>query len=117
MTNRDFYNAVITANFNAEVTDFAKESLAKLNAKNAKRASTPSKTAIANEPIKAAICEVIATFNGSPMVAAEIAQKLEISTQKASVLCTKMVGEGKLNSTEVKIPKKGKVKGYTLVKA
>ena len=30
MTKREFYEAIITANFNAEVTDFAKESLAKL---------------------------------------------------------------------------------------
>lgn len=112
MTNRDFYNAVITANFNAEITDFAKESLAKLDARNAKRASTPSKTAIANEPIKTAICDYLKTH--SNVVASDLATVLEISTQKASTLCTQLTKDGKLTAAEVKVPKKGKVKGYSL---
>ena len=106
MTNREFYNAIISNAITEEVIAHAQNSLVKLDERNAKRANTPSKTAIANEPIKAKIVEVL---TNEPQTASEIASKVEISTQKASALLRQIEG---LTVTEVKVKGKGKVKGY-----
>ena len=108
MTQREFYNAVIAETTNADVASFAVSALEKLDARNAKRASTPSKTAIANEPIKARITEILTS---EPQTASEIANAIGINVQKASALLRQIDG---LTVTEVKVKGKGKVKGYAL---
>ena len=108
MTQRDFYNAVINANINEEMSSFASEAIAKLDERNAKRASKPSKTQIANEPIIRAISEVLTS---EPMLASKIAELCEISTQKASALVKKVEG---VQSVDVKVKGKGTQKGYFL---
>lgn len=112
MTNREFYTAVANEEMTAEVIAFAKEAIVKLDERNAKRNAKPSKTAIENEPIKAAIVEFLEGKEDMP--AAEIAIACEISTNKASALCRQLVDEGKLSVKDIKVPKKGKCKGYTL---
>lgn len=123
MTNREFLHNVIAyacdgedvvndVNAN-ELISYAQDLLAKLDARNAKRAATPSKTAVANEPIKAKIVELLSDAT-ELMTASQIGEALEISTQKASALLRQMVEVGTLTSEEVKVPKKGKQKGYTL---
>ena len=108
MTQRDFYNAVINANINEEMSSFASEAIAKLDERNAKRASKPSKTQIANEPIIKAITEVLTS---EPILASKIAELCEISTQKASALVKKVEG---VQSVDVKVKGKGTQKGYFL---
>ena len=108
MTQRDFYNAVINANINEEMSSFASEAITKLDERNAKRASKPSKTQIANEPIIKAISEVLTS---EPMLASKIAELCEISTQKASALVKKVEG---VQSVDVKVKGKGTQKGYFL---
>ena len=113
MTNREFLNAVINAEISDELTAQAQDMLAKLDARNAKRAATPSKAAVANEPIKAKIVELLSDAT-ELMTASQVGESLEISTQKASALLRQLVEVGTLISEEVKVPKKGKQKGYTL---
>ena len=108
MTNRDFYNAVINANINEEMTSFATEAIAKLDARNAKRASRPTAKQRENEPIIKAISEVL---TDEPMLASKIAELCEISTQKASALVKKVDG---VQSTDIKVKGKGTQKGYFL---
>ena len=108
MTNREFYNAVINANINEEMTQLATDAIAKLDARNAKRASTESKTQIANKPIIEAISRVL---TDEPMLASKIAELCEISTQKASALVKKVEG---VQSVDVKVKGKGTQKGYFL---
>ncbi len=108
MTNRDFYNAVINANINEEMTQFATDAIAKLDVRNAKRAERPSKAQIANEPIIKAISEIL---TDEPMLASRIAELCEISTQKASALVKKVEG---VQSVDVKVKGKGTQKGYFL---
>ena len=108
MTQRDFYTAVVNANLSEEMTVFATEAIAKLDARNAKRAEKPSKTQIANEPIIKAITEVLTS---EPMLASKIAELCEISTQKASALVKKVEG---VQSVDVKVKGKGTQKGYFL---
>ena len=66
MTQRDFYNAVIATVDNDELKAFATEAIAKLDERNAKRASKESKTQIANKPIIEAISRVL---TDEPMLA------------------------------------------------
>ena len=108
MTNREFYNAVIANAITEEVISHASDALVKLDERNAKRASKPSKTQIANEPIIKAISEVLTS---EPMLASKIAELCEISTQKASALVKKVEG---VQSVDVKVKGKGTQKGYFL---
>ena len=107
MTKREFFEAVMALeNVDAELVLFAENEINKMNERNAKRKSTPSKTAIANEPIKAQIVEVLTE---TPQSASEIAEKVGISTQKCSALLRQIEN---LTVTEIKVKGKGKVKGY-----
>lgn len=118
MTMRKYHEAVAAIpNAPADVVAKAKAELAKLDAANAKRQSKPSKTAIANAPIKAAIVELL-TAKGA-MVASAIGIELttgevEVSTSKASALCRQLVDEGVLSVAEVKVKGKGSVKQYSI---
>ena len=108
MTKREMFEAIINGNVNAEVIEMAKNEIIKMDEKNAKRKNSPSKTAIANEPIKAKIKEVL---THEPQSAGEVAEKVEISVQKASALLRQIDG---LAVSEIKVKGKGKVKGYAL---
>ena len=118
MTKREFLNEVIavidgTSEVDVlELKDFAKAEIVKLDERNANRSSKPTKTQIENEPIKEKILEILST--GERMVASAIAERLEISTQKASALCRQLVESKKLKVEDVKIPKKGKQKAYMI---
>lgn len=111
MTNRDFYNAVINGTIGDDEVNFAKAAIEKLDARNENRKSKPSKTALANEPIKASLLTYITE---QPQTAAELAAKVDISTAKASALLLQLVNEKAVAKTEVKIVGKGKVNGYCL---
>lgn len=115
MTNREFFTAIINTNgMDAELVAFAEDAIAKLNARNEKRSSKPSKAAIANAPIKDGI---VTAFGGNTekwVIASEVATEMGISTSRASALLVQLVKEGVLRSTDTKVPKKGKVKAYAL---
>ena len=116
MTNREFLTAVANSSLSDDLTTYAAEQIAKLDMRNAarkeKQSSKPSKTAIENEPIKASIMEFLST-QSEPMIAADIAENMGITTAKASSLLRQLVNDGKVVKSEVKIPKKGKVNGYS----
>jgi Fic family protein len=115
MTNREFYQAIVEgAVVTAEQATFAAEAIAKLDKRNEKRAATPSKTAIANAPIKATIAELLKEKKAY-LPAAIIAQAVDITTQKASALCRQLVEEGVLTVADAKIKGKGKVKAYAYI--
>lgn len=108
MTKREMFEMIVNGNVNEEVVEMAKNELVKMDERNARRKNSPSKKSIENEPIKAKILEVL---TDEPMTASEVAEKVEISVQKASALLRQIDG---LNVTEVKIKGKGKVKGYSV---
>lgn len=111
MTNREFFNAVIALeSAPADVKAHAENEIAKLDARNAKRASTPSKTQVANEPLVQAVREYLEKAT-EPMCSAEIAEALEMTSNKVAALIKNIeveVSEKKFN--------KRKVKAYALVK-
>lgn len=112
MTNREFFNAIINANINDEITAFAQAGIEKLDKRNADRSAKPSKTALENAPIKEAIAKVLAET--ADIQASEVGIACNISTAKAAGLLRQMVEGGVVTSSEVKVPKKGKVKVYRL---
>lgn len=115
MTQRDFYTAVIAIeNVSDEIKDFATAALAKMDAANEKRRNTPSKKAVENQPLVDQIVNEILSAE-SPKTATEVGEILGVSTQKASALLRQVVADGKAVSEDVKVPKKGTVKAYTLV--
>ena len=111
MTNREFFTMVANGTLTEEVITKANEEIAKLDERNAKRASKPSKKSLENEPIKAKIVEFLAS--GSHL-ASEIASGCEISTSKASALCRQLVESGSLTVCDVKVKGKGTQKSYSL---
>ena len=111
MTNREFYTAIVNGTINEDVISHASDAIAKLDERNAKRASKPSKKSIENEPIKASIREFLG--DGSHL-ASEIASGLDLSVSKVSALCRQMVGDGLLTVEDVKVKGKGMQKSYTL---
>lgn len=114
MTNREFYTAVAQGAMNDELMAFAQEAIVKMDERNAKRNSKPSKAAIENEPIKAQIVDFV-TKRNEFCIAGTIADALGITTQKASALCRQLVADGKLAEQVVKVPKQGKRKAYSVV--
>lgn len=118
-TSRDFFNEVITLATtagNTRVADYARAAIVKLDERNTKRANSLSPAQKANEGIKTAILAVLTT---APQTAAEISAALladhaEATTAKVSALCGQMVKAGQISVCEVKIPKKGKVNGYSV---
>ena len=106
MTQREFFTAIVNSEVSEELKAFATESIAKMDARNAKRASTPSKRSLANEPIIKAITEVLTT---EPMLASDVATAVGISTTKASALLRQI---DNLEVTEVKVKGKGTRKAY-----
>ena len=118
MTNREFFNAIITNEAIAEdVRDHAKAALAKWDEMLKKRAEKPSKAQEANKPIAEAIQSAFAENPSLVMTASDAAPKFGVSVQKASAILRSLVKSGVLKSDEVKIPKKGKAVAYSVAKS
>ena len=131
MTNREFFNAIITGTvvLNAgketetsypayedgeligELKTFAEAAIAKLDKKNeaAKGRERKSTTNPENEALKAKILEVAEP--NTTYTAKAVAETLGVSTQKASALLRALVNDGSLVAVEVK---KNATKEYVL---
>ena len=111
-TEREFLNAVINANVSDAITEFAKGRIAALDKKNEQR--KVSKSALAHKAENEDFKNAILAADGKVWVAATLADKLGVSTQKISALAKQLVDSKQIVASEVKIPNKGKVKGYAL---
>ena len=111
MTKREFLMEVAKVE-NEELAEFAQAELKKMDDANEKRKEKVSKKAEENQPL---IDKIVAEILGTePKTASDVAAVLEVSVQKASSLCKAAVVQGKAVQSEVKIPKKGNQKAYTL---
>ena len=110
MTEREMLNAVINGEITDEVKERAKERLSALDKRNEKRKSKPSKSVEENKVVKNAIVDFLTDKDFT--LGLDIASGLEISPNKVSSLCVRMVGEGTLVSTDVKVKGKGVRKAY-----
>lgn len=113
MTNREFYQAVISANVSDELTTFAKSAIDKLDEKNNKKREYTSPKQAMNEEIKTKILEVLAAQPERVFFAKELADTFETNTQHISALLKQLVDNGKVTKHEkVKDTKKNYVRGY-----
>ena len=115
MTYREFYQAIITNEANAEdVRVFAQMAVDKLDERNEKRKGKLSKTAQENIPIKKQILADVRE-NGKSLAEA-IAERCGLTKSKVSALAHQLVEDGLLIADDVKIKgKSNKVKEYTAV--
>ena len=125
MTNREFSTAITAENatITPEMIEHATAALAKLDATAEKRKGKVSAKDQAkrdeNATMAAHIAETILTSEAK--TATDVAAVLtaeageEVKVQKASYLLRLAVELGLANATEVKIPKKGTQKAYTVV--
>lgn len=116
MTQREFLNKVIEANVTDELTAYATSALDKLNERNAKRKTSMTPSQKANAEIMPKITDFVREQEGA-VLASTVAEHFNFSTQKASGLLNLLVKSGDLTATEVKVPKKGKRKAYTVTTA
>ena len=112
MTNREFLTAIANGTINEDVIAHASTAIEKMDAANLARKNKPSKKALENAPIiEQIVNEVLGT---EPMTAAQVAEVVGISVQKASALLRAIVTDGRAVATDIKVPNKGTCKGYTL---
>lgn len=113
MTQREFFTAIVNGTINADIQAYAADAIVKLDKRNATRASKPTKSQQANVPL---LAEIRTFLTGKKNVlAAEVAAHLDVTSQKASSLLKLLVDGGEVTTAEVKVPKQGKRKAYTLV--
>ena len=111
MTNREFFTNIANGTVTDTEKEFALAAIAKMDETNEKRKNKPSKTAEANAPILASLTNALTS---DPQTAADLATAVGISTQKASSLLRQIVASGVAVSSDIKVPKKGTCKGYSL---
>lgn len=123
MTKRDFFVKVAAGEMTEEMQAFAAESLAKMDAQLEARKGKLSEKEQAKRDANVALATRVVeeVLGAEAMTASDVAAKLtemlgeEVKVQKASFLCRKAVDLGLAVQTEVKIPKKGTCKAYTVV--
>ena len=121
MTKREFYEKVAAGEMNDEMQTFATAELAKMAETAEKRKGKVSEKEQAKRDANAALVERVVNevLGTEAMTATDVGAKLTeltgegYSVQKVSALCRAAVTAGKANAEEVKVPGKGKLKGYT----
>lgn len=114
MTQREFYIAIENG---TEITAELKEQATKLReALDAKNAQKSAKARLKNEAENAPIIESILTYleGKANVTASEIAKAVDVSTQKVTALCKKLVIANRLTATGVKVKGGRMCIGYTL---
>ena len=127
MTNREFYNLIVAnETLSDEIRNHATEQIAKLDATAEKRKGKVSAKDQAKRDENAALAAHIANdiLGTEPKTATDVAAILTaeagegaepVKVQKASYLCRLAVEMELAAVTEVKIPKKGQQKAYTVI--
>lgn len=111
MTNREFYEEIIKSGVSETLVKFAENAIAKLDEKNKKRSSKPTKIQLENAPLKAMIVDYL-TENSGRFTENELGVVLETTHNKAGALARQLEKEGVISATKIKIPKVGERKVY-----
>lgn len=117
MTNREAYNAIVAGNITEEVIAWAQAQLDKMDEVNEKRRNSATKKELENAPLRDQIISEILTAEGktASMIAEEMCAKgIEISHNKVTAILKKAVENGIVTKMNVKIPKKGNQKAYSI---
>lgn len=115
MTKREFYEAIVNANINDEMTAFAAAAIDGLDKTNAARKEKSVEKAVEREAERAPIREaIVACINDEPKTATMLIAEagVEIKPQSIPHLLKALVESGSLEKVEVKVKGKGKQVGY-----
>jgi len=115
MTNREFFEAIVTLNPSDELTQFAVDAITKLDHRNELRKGQESKSKRENASVKDSIVALVSACEEG-IIAVDIAKALSteespISPNKVTALCTALVKDGILTAEKVKVGK-SKVNQY-----
>jgi hypothetical protein len=117
MTQREFYEAIIAANVNEEITEFATKSIETLDKRNETRREKAAEKAVAKEAEKAPIREaVLAVITAEPKTASTLIAEagVEIKPQAIPSLLKPLIEDGVIYKADVKVKGKGTQRGYAL---
>ena len=120
MTNREFYNAIITGTeISDELRNTAIELLAKLDHTNEVRKVRAAEKAAEKQTLKAPVRNALyAALSAEPMTATQLVEavKPDFEVKPASVpsLMRPFVDSGAVVKVDVKVPGKGTQRGYVL---
>lgn len=117
MTNREFFETIVKANLNDELTAFATAAIEKLDHTNELRRDAAAKKAVEKEAERAPIREaIVACITTEPKTASALIAEagVEIKPQAIPSLLKGLVEDGTLVKSDVKVTGKGKQKGYAL---
>lgn len=110
-----------SAQFSADLADiyeYCDKEIAHMDKALAARSSRPTKASIENKPIKEAILAILKEYGGKTSADLTLLLQTEfegIKVQKVSAVCRQLSDEGAVSVEEIKVPKKGKQKLYTVV--
>ena len=118
MTNREFYTNIANGNITEAEKEFALAAIAKMDETNEKRKNKVSPKEQEKQNEMAVLREsIFAVITNDPQTEADIAAAVGVTGAKARPQLRKLVTEGKIVSTDIKVPKKGTCKGYALAPA
>lgn len=112
MTNREFFEAIVSnTSLSAEMHEHAEKEIARIDAANEKAAAKRAEKAAEDQPLLNALAAALTT---EFQTASDLKDVIECSVHKTSALLRKLVKADIAVDGDVKIPKKGKQKGYKL---
>ena len=115
MTNREFFTAITNGTITEEVIAHATAALEKMDATNEARKNKVSPKEAEKQAADAVIREqIFALLTSDPQTAADLGAAAGVTTNKASAELRKLVAEERVVKTDIKVPKKGTCKGYSL---
>ena len=115
MTNREFYTNIANGTITEAEKEFALAAIAKMDETNEKRKNKTSPKEAEKQAEMAALREsIFAVITNDPQTEADIAAQVGVTGAKARAQLRKLVAEGKVVSADIKVPKKGTCKGYSL---
>ena len=115
MTNREFFTAITNGALTEDVVAHAQAALEKMDETNEKRKNKVSPKEAEKQAEMAALREsIFAVITNDPQTEADIAAQVGVTGAKARAQLRKLVAEGKVVSADIKVPKKGTCKGYSL---
>ena len=118
MTNREFFTNIANGTITETEKEFALSAIAKLDATNEKRKNKTSPKDAEKQAEMAALREsIFAVITNDPQTEGDIAAQVGVTGAKARAQLRKLVDEGKVVSADIKVPKKGTCKGYSLAPA
>ena len=115
MTNREFYTNIANGNVTEAEKEFALAAIAKMDETNEKRKNKVSPKDAEKAEADAKVREAIfALITNDPQTAADLGAQVGVSTPKATAELRKLVADGRVVKSDIKVPKKGTCKGYSL---